>query len=415
MTEQATRWCQIAQASRTCGGSRADVARPRGAAAAPPSTSRRDAQRRAPDRAHRAREPRAVRGRARHARDARRAAADRRARDAGGGARASPTRSPHAPASGRARSRSAPAARGVSAGGTAGVLTTDLALGVQSWVAGSRRRRASRRATRSVARSRSSFRSSRRAGSLARLRRVATAGTIEGARAPAFHAYLIPCPPRAPSRALRAHAAARDDRAAARRRRERRRLRHDRDVTLRRDRERALAVQLSSPDDTVRLQACGTLGAEDGRSSRSPARSATRAGACARRGGGARAHGRRRRGWTRCSRGARAAPRTRLLKRALTAPCARATTSSRRSPTCSARRLRRRRAHVRRARARPPRGSARRAGAARRARRLRPNVRFHAIEARARIRSRAARPRGRRGRGVARLRRRLRGARPRSP
>ena len=83
-------------------------------------------------------------------------------------------------------------------GGPAGVFTTDLALVVQSWD------RWLMEATglaesdvygRPIA---ELFPDLERRGLLGRLRRVAEAGAVE-VLASAFHAYLLPCPPRAPS------------------------------------------------------------------------------------------------------------------------------------------------------------------------------------------------------------------------
>ena len=69
--------------------------------------------------------------------------------------------------------------------------------------------------------------------------------------APAFHHYLIPCPPAAPSPHFDSHAAARDARRAARRRPHRRRDGHDRRRHRRGSmREHALAAALRSADPT---------------------------------------------------------------------------------------------------------------------------------------------------------------------
>jgi HEAT repeat protein len=150
-----------------------------------------------------------------------------------------------------------------SASGSAGVFTTDRALVVRSWDAwlaeatGLAEGDATGRPLVEL------FPELDARRLLARLQRVADTGAVE-VLAPALHAYLIPCPPRAPS----AHFA--------------RMQQHVtvaplgggdgivgvvvtiEDVTARRERERELAAQLQSPDDAVRLRAVRALEAEAG-------------------------------------------------------------------------------------------------------------------------------------------------------
>ncbi len=148
-------------------------------------------------------------------------------------------------------------------GGSAGVFTTDLALVVRSWDAwlaeatGLAEGDASGRPLAEL------FPELEGRGLLARLRRVAASGSVE-VLAPALHAYVIPCPPRAASlhfARMQQHVTIAPLRAG------------DSivgvavtidDVTARRDRERTLAAQLQSPDDAVRLRAVRALEVEEG-------------------------------------------------------------------------------------------------------------------------------------------------------
>jgi HEAT repeat protein len=100
-------------------------------------------------------------------------------------------------------------------------------------------------------------------GLLARFQRVCDDGVVD-VLAPAFHAYLLPCPPRVAS-ARFAHMQQlvtlepiREGDALLGV------LVTIEDVTARRERERELAEQLSSPDDGVRLQAVRALAADSG-------------------------------------------------------------------------------------------------------------------------------------------------------
>jgi HEAT repeat protein len=147
--------------------------------------------------------------------------------------------------------------------GSAGVFTTDLALVVRSWdawlaeVTGLADGDASGRPLAEL------FPEIEARGLLARLRRVADGGAVE-VLASALHAYLVPCPPRTASAhfaRMQQHVTVAPLRAG------------DavvgvavtiEDVTARRDRERALAAQLQSPDDAVRLRAVRALGSEAG-------------------------------------------------------------------------------------------------------------------------------------------------------
>lgn len=100
-------------------------------------------------------------------------------------------------------------------------------------------------------------------GLLERVQRVATDGTVD-VLAPAFHRYLIPCPPRAPS----AHFTRMQQHVTISP------LRHQgeiagvvitiEDVTSRLERERELAEQLASHDEAVRLRAAQALAEDDG-------------------------------------------------------------------------------------------------------------------------------------------------------
>lgn len=151
----------------------------------------------------------------------------------------------------------------MSRGGTAGVFTTDLGLVVQSWdrwledATGVAEGDVIGRALTDL------YPDLEERGLLARLRRAASAGTVE-VLAPAFHGYLLPCPPR-PASAHFAHMQQHVTVAPLR-------IGDEivgvsvtiEDVTARRERDRELATQLASPDDAVRLHAVRVLGAEDG-------------------------------------------------------------------------------------------------------------------------------------------------------
>lgn len=146
--------------------------------------------------------------------------------------------------------------------GSAGVFTTDAALIVRSWDAwlteatGLSDADACGRAIVEL------FPELAERGLLDRLRRVADAGVVE-VLAPAFHRYLIPCPPRGSS----AHFARMQQHVTIAP------LHADgaiigvavtiEDVTSRLDLERELAEQLGSANDAVRLQAARRLGALD--------------------------------------------------------------------------------------------------------------------------------------------------------
>jgi len=147
--------------------------------------------------------------------------------------------------------------------GAVGVFTTDRALVVRSWDAwvadatGVAEGDATGRALAEL------YPELEARGLLPRLQRVVESGVVE-LLAPAFHEYLIPCPPRAPS----AHFArmqqlvtiaplrAGGDVAGLAVTIE--------DVTTRRERERDLALQLQSADDAVRLSAARALAAAEG-------------------------------------------------------------------------------------------------------------------------------------------------------
>jgi HEAT repeat protein len=106
-------------------------------------------------------------------------------------------------------------------------------------------------------------------GLLERFRRVLTAGVIE-VLAPAFHHYLIPCPPRIPSprfdrmqqRATLAPLREADVIVGV--------IVTIEDVTARLDHERDLAQQLASSDEETRLRAAESLAQEDGESPGQP-------------------------------------------------------------------------------------------------------------------------------------------------
>ncbi|HEX2779469.1 MAG TPA: HEAT repeat domain-containing protein, partial [Gemmatimonadaceae bacterium] len=142
-----------------------------------------------------------------------------------------------------------------------GVFTTDLALVVRSWdewlaeVTGVAEGDACGRALGEL------FPDLAARGMLARLERVAASGSVE-VLAPAFHQYLIPCPPRRSSTRfarMQQHATMAPLRAG------------EaivgvtvtiEDVTERLERERELAEQLKSPDDSVRIAAARAIGEE---------------------------------------------------------------------------------------------------------------------------------------------------------
>ena len=149
------------------------------------------------------------------------------------------------------------------AAGAAGVFTTDTALVVQSWDAWLA---ATTGVDEEAARGRplaELFPDVERRGLLARLRRVAESGEV-AILAPAFHEYLLPCPPRLTAThftrmqqhvtAVPLHAEGRVAGIAV----------TIEDVTARRDRERELAQQLQSGDEAVRLRAARALAESDG-------------------------------------------------------------------------------------------------------------------------------------------------------
>lgn len=143
--------------------------------------------------------------------------------------------------------------------GTVGEFTTDVALVVRSWdpwmslVTGLTEAEACGRTLVEL------FPELRNGARLRPLERVAKAGTVE-VLSPAFHHYLIPCPPREPS----AHFTRMQQHVTVT-------PVHDgdlvvgvavriEDVTVRRDLEAELAAQLASPDPAVRLHATRRLG-----------------------------------------------------------------------------------------------------------------------------------------------------------
>ncbi|HEX2204321.1 MAG TPA: HEAT repeat domain-containing protein, partial [Longimicrobium sp.] len=97
-------------------------------------------------------------------------------------------------------------------------------------------------------------------GLAARLRRVAEEGTVE-VLAPAFHQYLIPCPPRGPA----GHFARMQQHVTLAPLREGGAVvgvvATLRDVTARREGERRMAERLRSPDEATRLEAVEALAA----------------------------------------------------------------------------------------------------------------------------------------------------------
>lgn len=101
-------------------------------------------------------------------------------------------------------------------------------------------------------------------GFIARLRRVVESGAVE-VLAPAFHQYLIPCPPRTPS----VHFNRMQQHVTMSPLREREEIVGAvitlQDVTARLDRQKELAAQLWSADEAVRLRAAQTLAEQDGR------------------------------------------------------------------------------------------------------------------------------------------------------
>ena len=150
-----------------------------------------------------------------------------------------------------------------SAAATVGVFTTDVALVVQSWdgwlatATGVTEEEARGRPLGEL------FPELEPRGLLARLRHVSETGEV-AVLAPAFHEYLLPCPPRtraAHFARMQQHVTLAPLRAA------------DaivgvvvtiEDVTARRDRERELARQLKSDDESERLHAARELAESDG-------------------------------------------------------------------------------------------------------------------------------------------------------
>ena len=149
------------------------------------------------------------------------------------------------------------------AGGSAGVFTADVALVVQSWDAwltaatGLAEDDVRGRALAEL------FPELEPRGLLARLRRVSETGEV-AVLAPAFHEYLLPCPPRTRTphfARMQQHvtlAPLRTDEAIVGV------VVTIEDVTARRDRERELARQLNSDDESERLHAARTLAESDG-------------------------------------------------------------------------------------------------------------------------------------------------------
>jgi HEAT repeat protein len=150
-----------------------------------------------------------------------------------------------------------------SSAGSAGVFTTDVALVVQSWDGWLA---AATGITEEEARGRplgELFPELESRGLLARLRHVSESGEV-AVLAPAFHEYLLPCPPRARAThfaRMQQHVTLAPLRAA------------DaivgvmvtlEDVTARRDRERELARQLKSDDESERLHAARELAESEG-------------------------------------------------------------------------------------------------------------------------------------------------------
>ena len=150
-----------------------------------------------------------------------------------------------------------------SAARSAGVFTTDVALVVQSWdgwlaaATGVAEEEARGRPLAEL------YPELEPRGLLARLRRVSESGEV-AVLAPAFHEYLLPCPPRfraAHFTRMQQHVTLAPLRAA------------DaivgvvvtiEDVTARRNRERELARQLESDDESERLHAARALAESDG-------------------------------------------------------------------------------------------------------------------------------------------------------
>jgi HEAT repeat protein len=149
--------------------------------------------------------------------------------------------------------------------GSAGSFTTDCSLVVQSW---DRWLATATGIAEEEARGRSLaelFPDLEARGLLSRLRRVCEQGAVS-VLAPAFHAYLLPCRPRAASvhfthmqqHVTLAPLRAGDEVVGV--------LVTIEDVTGRRDHEHDIAAQLRSPDDAVRLRAVRTLASEGGAS-----------------------------------------------------------------------------------------------------------------------------------------------------
>ncbi|AHG93449.1 PAS fold-4 domain protein (plasmid) [Gemmatirosa kalamazoonensis] len=145
--------------------------------------------------------------------------------------------------------------------GSVGVFTTDLALVVRSWdawLAAATGVDESEAYGRPLA---ELFPDLDARGHLARLRRVADSGVVQ-VLAPAFHEYLLACPPRTASARfarMQQHvtiAPLRDGETIVGV------TVTVEDVTARRDRERELAEELRSPDDLVRLRAVRALDTE---------------------------------------------------------------------------------------------------------------------------------------------------------
>ena len=151
---------------------------------------------------------------------------------------------------------------GISAG-SVGTFTTDASLVVQSWDAWLTRATGLDEAETCGRPLGELFPDLEARGLLARLARVAESGEV-AVLAPAFHEYLLPCPPRARTThfarmqqhvtVVPLHAGERIAGVMV----------TIEDVTARRDHERELARQLESPDDAVRLRAARALAEEDG-------------------------------------------------------------------------------------------------------------------------------------------------------
>ena len=150
-----------------------------------------------------------------------------------------------------------------SVGNTAGVFTTDVALVVQTWdawLAGATGLAEEEVRGHPLA---ELFPDLERRGLLARLRHVGETGEVV-VLAPAFHEYLLPCAPRART----AHFARMQQHVTVAPLRAGEAIAGVvvtiEDVTARRDRERQLARQLQSDDESERLHAARALAESDG-------------------------------------------------------------------------------------------------------------------------------------------------------